>query len=277
MSIPSLSPIVLGLVVPSVGSGLSERVDQLATSLTERIGIPIQRRDAASYEALATDVREGRTDVAWLPPIVFVRLGDIVTPLGSILRGTAVTYEAALVVRASSKIHTIDALRGTRAGWVDRWSASGFVLPRVKLALLGVDPRTLFRTETFHGSHRSMLKALIAGACDVAGTYARADESGNVNSGAWSEIEGADVRVLATFGAIPPDVLAVRTAVAHHIGDVALAALKSACLEESALVRDVFGGDQLSEGLAPGYDSLKKALEIASARGIFGDPEPSST
>jgi len=272
MSSSGLSRIVFGLVVPSAGSGLGERVDQLAQWMSERIGVPIQRREAASYEALATDVREGRTDVAWLPPIVYVRLGEVVTPLGSILRGGAAAYEAALIVRADSKIQTIDALRGTRAGWVDRWSAAGFVLPRVKLALLGVDPRTLFRTETFHGSHRSTIKALIEGACDVAGTYARADEKGNVSAGAWSEIDGAEVRVLATFGAIPPDVLAVRTAVADRIREQAFAAFRDACSdpERRGLVRDVFGGDDLTEGLAPGYDSLQRALEMATSRGIFG-------
>jgi phosphate/phosphite/phosphonate ABC transporter binding protein len=271
MSGSSLSRIVLGLVVPAAGSEIGQCVDQLVKWMTDRSGIPIDRRDAASYEALADDVRAGRIDVAWLPPIVFVRLGEVVTPLGSILRGGSATYEAALVVQGGSKIRTIDGLRGLRAGWVDRWSAAGFVLPRVKLALSGVDPRTLFRTETFHGSHRSVIKALMAGACDVAGTYARADANGEINAGAWSEIEGADVRVLATFGAIPPDVFAVRTAVADRVGDKALAALKDACAEQRDLVQGIFGGHELREGLAPGYDSLKKALEMASARGIFGD------
>lgn len=271
MSSPGTSRIVFGLVVPSAGSGLGERVEQLTEWMTERIGSPIQRREAASYEALATDVREGRIDVAWLPPIVYVRLGEVVTPIGSILRGGASAYEAALIVRASSKIRTVDALRGARAGWVDPWSAAGFVLPRVKLALSGIDPRTVFRTETFHGSHRSAIKALLEGACDVAGTYARASEDGNVTAGAWTEIAGADVRVLATFGAIPPDVLAVRTAVADRIRDKALAAFRDACSETKTrgLLRDVFGGDDLTEGLASGYDALQKALEMATARGIF--------
>src|SRR4051812_13733536 len=103
MSASGLSRIVVGIVVPSAGSGIGERVDELAKSMTERLGITFQRRDAASYEALAADVREARTDVAWLPPIVFLNLGEIVTPLGSILRGGAAAYEAALIVRASSK------------------------------------------------------------------------------------------------------------------------------------------------------------------------------
>lgn len=270
----SLSRIVFGLVVPSAGSGKAERIDELTAWMTEKVGVPIERRDAASYEALANDVREGRIDIGWLPPIVFVRLGDVVQPLGSIQRsasGKTRGYEATLVVRADSKIRTIDALRGTRAGWVDRWSAAGFVLPRVKLALLGIDPRTLFRTETFHGSHRSAIKALMAGACDVAGTFASADEDGNVTAGSWSEVEGADIRVLATFGAIPPDVFAVRSVVAERVGDKVFAALKEAAQNEEMKekLREAFGGDEIVDGLAPGYDSLKKALEMAAARGIF--------
>jgi phosphate/phosphite/phosphonate ABC transporter binding protein len=270
----SLPRIVFGLVVPSAGSGKGERVDELAAWMSERAGVSIERRDAASYEALANDVREGRIDVGWLPPIVFVRLGDVVKPLGSILRGREGErpgYEAALVVHKDSKIRTIDALRGSRAGWVDRWSAAGFVLPRVKLALLGVDPRTLFRTETFHGSHRSAIKALLAGACDVAGTFASADKTGNVTSGSWSEIEGAEVRVLATFGAIPPDVFAVRSVVADRVGDKVFSALKAAAADETMKPKltEAFGGSDIVEGLAPGYDSLKKALEMAAARGIF--------
>ena len=51
----------------------------------------------------------------------------------------------------------------------------------------------------------------------------------------------------------------------------AFEALKSACSDETLkpLIRKVFGGDGLSEGLAPGYDSLKKALEMATSRGLF--------
>ncbi len=78
---------------------------------------------------------------------------------------------------------------------------------------------------------------------------------------------------LATFGAIPPDVIAVRTTVADRIHDKALEALKVACKDHTSLVEAVFNGSELQEGLAPGYDSLKKAIEMAQTRGIFGDGE----
>lgn len=263
--------IVFGLVVNTPGSDLPARVDRLTEMVGAHVGLEVTRFDAPTYEALASEVREGRVDVAWLPPIVFVRLADAVTPLGSISRGGKTTYEAALVVRSDSRIRSIEGLRGSRAGWVDPWSAAGFVLPRVKLALLGVDPRTAFRTETFHGSHRAAMTALVEGACDVAGTYAQSDEAGNVSAGAWSEIEGATVRVLATFGAIPPDVLAVRKGFPDDAREKVLEALRAACAEESArkVLREIFNGDELHEGLASGYDSLKSALEMATARGLF--------
>jgi phosphate/phosphite/phosphonate ABC transporter binding protein len=263
---------VFGLVVPAAATTeLPARVDEMTRLIGAHAGLEIERRNAPSYEALATDVREGKVDVAWLPPIVFVRLGDTVVPLGSIMRGGQSAYEAALVIRADSRIRTIDALRGTRAGWVDPWSAAGFVLPRVKLALLGVDPRTVFRTETFHGTHRAAVKALIEGACDVAGTYARASEKGDVTAGAWSEIEGAEIRVLATFGAIPPDVIGARSGLPEETREKVLAALRAAAREEStrSVLREIFGGDELREGPAPGYDALRSALEMATARGLF--------
>lgn len=263
--------IVFGLVVPSGGSELPARVDRLTNMLGAHAGLEVERHDASSYEALATGVREARVDIAWLPPIVYVRLADVVTPIGSIIRGGKSTYEAALVVKSDSTIKTIDGLRGTRAGWVDPWSAAGFVLPRVKLSLLGVDPRSVFRTETFHGSHRAAMQALADGACDVAGTYARSDGNGKVIAGAWSEIKGAKVRVLATFGAIPPDVIAARKGFPDDDRGKIVDALRAACAEEStrAVLRQIFNGDELGEGLASGYDALKSALDMATARGLF--------
>ena len=266
-----LSTIVYGSVAPSGSDDIGTRIDRLLEWIAKEIGVPVERRDSTGYEALADDVRAGKIDVAWLPPIVFVRLGEAVVPIGSVMRDGKSTYEAALVVRADSKFKNIEGLKNSRAGWVDPWSAAGFVLPRVKLALSGVDPRSVFRTETFYGSHRAAIQSLVDGLCDVTGTYARADTAGVVESGAWSEVTGAEVRVLATFGAIPPDVIGARTDLDPKIRDAVLKALRKACSDDALrpLVRGVFGGDSFQEGLAPGYDSLKKALELATSRGLF--------
>ena len=50
-----------------------------------------------------------------------------------------------------------------------------------------------------------------------------------------------------------------------------LEALRAVCKDEStrAIVREVFSGDELEEGLATGYDALKSALDMAASRGLF--------
>lgn len=261
------SRLTFGLVC-SEADTRTVAVDGFLSALGEQLGASVERRDAPTYEALAVDVREGRVDLAWLPPIAFIRLADEVSPLGSFARGGQTSFTAALVVRADARIRDLESLRGLRAGWVDPWSAAGFVLPRMKLALLGVDPRGLFRTEHFLGSHHEALRALVDGACDVVGTYARSDGEGNVTDGAWKEVD-ADVRVLATFGAIPPDVLALGRGAERwrrpFVG--ALRALAAGPSRER--LEKVFGGSEFREGLAAGYESLRGALGLATSRGLF--------
>jgi phosphate/phosphite/phosphonate ABC transporter binding protein len=264
-------PLVFGVVLASGAEELEGKLDRLVWWINKRAGLPLELRLADSYEDLAKDVRKGRVDVAWLPPVVHVRLASEVALLGTILRAGRVSYETALIVRRDSKAKVPANLRGARAGWVDRWSAAGYVLPRIGLALQGLDPRTFFASEAFFGTHRKVVQALLDGECDVAGTYAQADGKGKVKGGAWSEIAGADVRVLETYGAIPPDVIATRAALVEPqrllVRDAFLGA--SASDEGRRYLRDAFGGDTFVEDMQRTHESLARALEMASARGLF--------
>jgi phosphate/phosphite/phosphonate ABC transporter binding protein len=264
-------PLAFGVVVGWGAKGLGPKVDRLLRWTSKHAGIDLELVEAATYEDLANDVRKAKVDIAWLPPIVRVRVGDAAAPLGSILRDGRITYETALIVRKDSTAKSIANLKRARAGWVDRWSAAGFVLPRINLALLGIDPRSFFRTESFHGSHRAVVEAVMSGLCDVAGTYAQADVKGKVKGGAWSEVDGADVRVLATFGAIPPDVIAARSELPEAQRAAVRDALRAASADDEGrkLLRAVFGGETFVEDMTKSYESLARALDMASARGLF--------
>lgn len=263
--------LVFGVVVSWGADALGPKVEKLLRWMSKHADVELELHEAATYEELANEVRKGRIDIAWLPPIVRVRLGAEVTALGSILRDGRLTYETALIVRKDSKVKSIADLKKARAGWVDRWSAAGFVLPRVNLALFGIDPRTFFRTETFHGTHRAVVEALLEGACDVAGTYAQADAKGKTKGGSWSDIPGAEVRVLATFGAIPPDVIGARSELPEPSRAAVRDALRAASNDDAGkkLLRAVFGGETFVEDMTKSYESLARALDMASARGLF--------
>jgi phosphate/phosphite/phosphonate ABC transporter binding protein len=262
----SAHPIVFAHVS---ASGTESALAELLAAASERLGMPITSQRLASYEALASCVRDGQYDVAWLPPIVLVDAGDAVVPIGSVVRDGNTTYEAALVVRTDGKIRSLEGLRNVKAGWVDRWSAAGYVLPCVHLALQGFDTEKLFAEQTFFGSHRAAIEALTSGACDVTATYARADLRGEIATGSWTEMGMTNVRVLQTFGAIPPDVLAVRAERAEALQSAATAALRHAFATHPKSCRAVFGGSELREGLAPGYAALRTALDLAKSRGIL--------
>ena len=270
---PSASALrlVFGSVAAPQESEASAAFERLATWLRAHDDVTFERKAWPSYRALADSVREGKTDVAWLPPVVYSWLAEAVTPLGGIARGGNTSYSAALVVLASSSLHSLADLGKARAGWVDPWSAAGYVVPRIELARAGIDPSATFRSETFYGTHRDALLALARGDCDVAGTYARTREGHEEHEGAWSELAGVEVRVLATFGSIPSDVIAVRRNLGPAEYERALDAFRraSADPEGRALLRAVFGGEELREGVEPGHEALRLAYEGATANGLF--------
>ncbi len=256
--------LVFGLVagVPADGptSEASSSFEALAKWMRSHHDVEMERKAWPTYRALSESVREGKSDVAWLPPVVYAWLAEAVTPLGCIARGGTTSYSAALVALEDSKLHAVADLKGARAGWVDPWSAAGYVVPRLELARAGVNLSEAFKSETFYGTHKDALLALAAGDCDVAGTF----------EGAWTELVDVKVRVISTFGAIPSDVIAARRNLAPKPYERALEALRAACADAEArpLVRAVFGGCELRE-IEPGHDKLRTAYESGTANGLF--------
>lgn len=263
--------LVFGLVADPLEGENSEAFDALAAWIAEHDGLTLERKPWPSYRELMGSVREGTSDVAWLPPVVYAWLAEGVAPLGSIARGGETTYAAALVTLDGSKVRGLDDLRGARAGWVDPWSAAGYVVPRLELAKAGLDASAVFRSEAFYGSHRDTLLALAKGDCDVVGTYARLSAAEGEPEGAWSELDDVKVRLITTFGSIPPDVIAVRRNLPPAQYERALSALRHACSDDAArpLVRAVFGGDELHEGVDKGHEKLRREFERATANGLF--------
>ncbi len=237
----------------------------------------VSTRFLDSYGALAAKLRDGEVDLAWVPPVVFVLLQKegIVAPLVSNHRGGHAAIQSVLVVHADSKIRTLDGLRGTRAAWVDPYSATGYVVPRLHLAAFGVDPRTAFASQRFLGSHDAVLEAVAARDADVAGTFARVDGAGIVSSGAWSNLPRirSYLRVLATFGEIPADVIAVRPqmplALRDRLADAFVASSNAALC--SALIKRLFGVEEFRRGNMKSYVALRAAVEKAREGGLLAD------
>jgi phosphate/phosphite/phosphonate ABC transporter binding protein len=225
---------------------------------------------AGSYNQLAAMVRSGEAAFAWVPPLVFTGLErrNEAVALVSLRLDPNQVYMSALVVRSDSPIQNIGQLRGARAGWVDRWSASGYVVPRIALASEKTDPRGLFSSETFFHTHDAVLSALAAGEIDVGACFARQSPKGQ--EGPWTKL-GVGVRVLGSWGPIPSDVVAASGA----LDPTAATNLRRALLSVGrdgrgrVLVRRVFNVDELQPWVSETYDVMRRAMTDAAKRGLL--------
>lgn len=250
-----------------VAGSTPDRFAALADWLRASSGLELESQVAGSYEELVRSLRDGSSDAAWLPPVAYAWLAEAVTPIGCVVRDPGATYACALVVREDSPAQTKDDLAGLRAGWVEPWSAAGYVVPRLELARAKVAP---FREQKFWGSHRAALLALARGDCDVAATYARTRLADGVLEGGWSDVAELRARVLTTFGPIPSDVIAIRRNAAPTEYEALANGLRLACndAEGKACMRGFFGGDALQE-VTSNHARLRLAYERGVANGLF--------
>jgi phosphonate transport system substrate-binding protein len=145
------------------------------------------------------------------------------------VRNGTTSYMTGLMTMKTSAIESLADLRGVRAAWVDRESASGYVLIRAALRRAGVSLVDAFSEELFVRSHAQVARALQTGAADVGATCFNA-AGGSVQIARLPAGEGLssdEVRILAQAGPIPSDIFAVRTEVAA----TALGAVQAALVD----------------------------------------------
>jgi phosphonate transport system substrate-binding protein len=270
------APLALtyGIVSPKSAGRRPPRIAEFVQALADASRIAVTPLFADSYDALAAMLSSGKVSVAWLPPIPFIGLerAKLVVPLVEHHRGGYARFDAVLLVRKTSTDRTLYGLRGKRAAWVDPLSAAGYVLPRIQLAALGIDPRHVFASERFYGTHEAAIRAVIDDKADVTGTFARVDENDAIVRGGWSDIDGAEqsVRVCARFGAIPADVTAAHRDVPPDArARLADALVALSCSTTAPLLKDIFGLDEFRPWTGGDYEPLRRAMSDASARGLL--------
>src|SRR5687767_4576806 len=240
------SRLAFGLVPPPTFVGLDSRLNGFLRWIGDRAGKMMVRRHVGSYSELVTFLRAGAIDVAWLPPIPFARLEaeEKVRALVCAERGGDDSFVAILVTRADSPIASLADVRGRHVGWVDPLSTTGYVVPRMRLAARFPEGK-LFAKESFFGSHAGVVRAVLDGTVDVGASYAGFEADGSFVRGAFQDVgaHATDLRVIEAFGAIPPDVIAVRSSIDPEL-EVSLCEAFEATGRDPAMldvVRTTFG------------------------------------
>ena len=256
----------------------TRKMNELMSLVGAKAGAKIVVSAFPTYDRVAQLLHKGRLDLAWVSPIPFIALlrNESVVPLASPQRG-GTHYHGAIIVGAGSTIEGLPSLVGKRAAWVDRYSAAGFVVPRIELAKAGVDVKSGFASQRFCGSHAAVVQAVADGTADFGATHVRLAENGAVVGGPWLddvELE-RKLRIFATFGEIPPDVIAARTSLDAGLRDRlrdALLALTKDPRGES-LVAEVFGAEGLFVPNTASYEALRQDAAAAVQEHLLDIPE----
>lgn len=190
-------------------SGLSRgQLDEFCGALAAATGLSVEPVGVWYYHRLLEAMDVGHVDVAWLPPILAATamIRGLAVPFALPVRGGVTSYSTALFARHDSRYRDVRDLVGVRAAWVDRQSASGYLLIRAHLRALDVDLDRAVGADRFTGSHEEVAQAVLEGSADVGASYVHLDPADDRPlRAAWGD---APVRVLAYAGPIPADVIA---------------------------------------------------------------------
>jgi phosphonate transport system substrate-binding protein len=208
----------------------SALLETVCDELGKRTKFPIKAVVLRTYDKLVSAMKAGEVDVAWAPPLLAIDLER--AEIGKIRlcsrRKGKPDYSSAIFVKKTSPIETIAHLVGKRVAWVAKESSAGYVVPRLKLMSELIDPDQAFVEQVFRRTHEAVARAVSSGDSDVGATYVHLDDAGQPMTAGWLEagLSNDDVRVIATAGPIPADVIAVSNQLAPEKADAITAALR---------------------------------------------------
>jgi phosphonate transport system substrate-binding protein len=234
--------------------------------LEQRLGRRLEPVVDRSYEDQRQQLRRGGLDLAVLHhmQVVFLRQASSTPTIVAAMsyRGST-TYRSVLVVRDNAGIGRVEQLAGRRICWVNRGSASGYLVPRLFLRKKGLDPDTAFEQVRFTGDHYTALKDLISGLCDAAATTA-----GWLELGPKRGLATSRVRILATTGRIPLDYVCASS----KLPDRLVRRVRRALLEfkpQRDIGRRIIGPSFLADGFAmPRSRDLETIIRAMRLEGI---------
>lgn len=184
-------------------------------ALAALVGGPTVALRFERNDELADALAAGDVDLAWITPVGFAHAArrGAARGLCAAVRAGASAY-AAVLIGHDERCPGLDTLAGRRVGWVDPWSAAGYLAPRRMLARRGLDPDALFSEQVFLGEYAAIVEALRAGRIDVGPALGQLDAAGHLVGHAleaepWAVVLGASEPIPADVICAGPRVDAV--------------------------------------------------------------------
>lgn len=249
----------------------AERLSALCKAASAACDCSVVPTTFGSYGELAWAIHRGETDVVWMPPIPAASWAEqgIVDLLALPLRAGNLSYYTAFIA-PRGRTRPLERFRGARVAWVDPASASGYLVPRVHLASLGLDPVSFFGEEIFCDTHRGVVDGVVGGLADIGATYCQLDRSGKVITASWTLNDGSPIRpveIVASAGPIPNDAIVGTRSLKSIERSSFLRFLLSPSEAAKACLRDVFNTAEFRLARPDHLLPLRHLVRMASMRG----------
>lgn len=260
-------------IPPSLGSDATPAVAARLEKLLRLGGLDVGVYPCDSYGGLSLELMTERADLAWAPPSVCARMEVMgAQSLVQSVRGGALTYRSAFVVRKGETLDLAAPPSTTRAVWVDPDSTAGYLLPRAWFWSRGIDIRKAFSDSRFAGSYRVALHDVIEGKADVTAVYATVSGADRARS-ALADVPGLEdqLDIIAFTEDAPGDGVISRASLPSLVRKEVRRRLISLCdnVERAAEFRALFGAERLVEAKRDAYQALHDIVKLdESARGV---------
>jgi len=258
--------VTFGMVLYGNAKIQMEALEPLAQYLSEKSGLDIKVKLFNDYTSILNDIDHESLDMALLSPIVYALcLEDAdLTFLATELEGGKPFYHAVILARKDSSILSLKDLVGKKIGFVDRYSASGYVYPATMLKKAGLvkDEKALY-TPMFLGSHDKVLRALMEGKIDAAASFENYFNYAKNQIGDTKNVTLGDFRVLKLLSEqIPNDAVVCRSIIGPKTIERLRLALKNfedaKRSPKTSLEKTLYSGFKLDNKSA--YVSVKKFI-----------------
>jgi phosphonate transport system substrate-binding protein len=198
-------------------------VTPLVEYLGRSLGRPVRLVLYPGYNDVMVAIAGGDLEMAILPPVVHLHVHDTLgvrTLAYGVYPNSRFTYHSVLLARKGDPaVRSMADLKGRKVGFVDLFSASGYVYPKLMLSDAGVGAKSV--TDVFFGNHLDALRALDHGEVAAAATYDLVFEEARMPGRTLSSYA-----VLATSEPIPSEAVVATTrmdgALADRIQDLLL-------------------------------------------------------
>ncbi|QLE54411.1 phosphate/phosphite/phosphonate ABC transporter substrate-binding protein [Nostoc sp. TCL26-01] len=171
----NLPKLTIGVLSTQTLTEQEQMIQPLDEYLEQSLGRKVDFLIAKNYQEIENLLLQNKLDLAYLGTVTYleaVEKGAKIQPLATAIdKHTGQPwYRACIIVKANSSIKTLKDLKGKRVAFVDKLSASGYLMPLVSLKKLGINPEQDFAEVIYAGTHSKSMTALEDGIVDAAAT-----------------------------------------------------------------------------------------------------------